>query len=162
VSIVLTGTGADFSTWTGTNCAYGGASAAAGTVYRQDAGTGGGRGTVIVDNGNANTNLPFTCLPAFASATEDVSRTLWVVQNKGRIGMATNAPIWSLTVSSNSYMELAGRTLTTRLLTITNKSYRAGTYTASELGALVSDTSGGSGSVVVLGTSGRGTIIRMR
>jgi len=52
VAIILTGAGADFSSWSGTNVAYTGSSGvngAAGTVYRAAAGIPAGAGTVIVD-----------------------------------------------------------------------------------------------------------------
>jgi hypothetical protein len=150
VAIVLTGAGADFSAWTGANAAYGGASAAAGTVYRKTADVPAGGGAVTVDNANAATNATFTSLPAFRNSTENLTKTLWLAQNKGKIGLLTNAAVASLTVSNNAYLELAGNTLTVNTLAITNKAYAVGTYTAGQLSALVSDSPGG-GSVVVLG-----------
>ena len=155
VAIVLTGSGADFSTWTGTNTAYGGYggangySAAAGTVYRQAGGVLPGAGTVIVDNGGTATNITCTTLLAMSNLTENISRTFWVVTNKAFLGLVTNVTLASLTINSNSYVNLAGYTGTVSILTITNLSYGGGTYAASALGPLVSDSSGGTGRVIV-------------
>jgi hypothetical protein len=54
-------------------------------------------------------------------------------------------------------LELVGRTLTTKLLTITNNLYKAGIYSAAQLGTLVSDSFGG-GSVRVTGLN-LGTVV---
>ena len=78
VAIILTGAGADFTSWTGTNTAYGGSGA-------EQCGGGGdglsarrqrvpaGAGTVIVNNGTTATNPTFTTLPAFSNSTEKIS-----------------------------------------------------------------------------------------
>ncbi len=161
VAIHLTGTGADFNLWTGRHTACGGtiwSAGAAGTVYRRAAEDQAGAGLVIVDNQNSATNYSFTSLPAFTNSTEIFKKTQWVLQNKGRIALFTNAVIGGLTLSTNAYLELAGFKLTTSLLTITNKAYRAGIYTAAQLGAGVTDLSGGSGWVEVTGVT-RGTLI---
>jgi hypothetical protein len=164
VAIVLTGAGADFSTWTGSNTAYGGAAqtrnAAAGTVYRRNLADSYEVGTVIVDNRSTATNATFTSLPAFTNSAESLRKTLWLVQNKARVNLLTNATIWSLALT-NAYVELTGYTLTTRQLTITNKVYGVGTYAASQLGALVADSSGGSGRIRVTGL-GLGTVFMMK
>ena len=163
VAIILTGTDASLSNWTGTNSAYGGSTGpatpgAAGTVYLQVAGTPAGAGTVVVDNQNTAVNETFTPLPAFSNSTENLTLTKWAARNNGRIGLVTNAAIWSLTLNSNSYLELAGSTLTTTYLTITNGVRRPSVYTAAELGGQVSDSSGGNGRVIVTGDR-RGTCL---
>jgi hypothetical protein len=157
VAIILTGPSADFGSWDGTNSAYGGTAAAAGTVYRLTGGAPAGTGTIMVDNRNTTANQTFTCLPAFRDSAENLTKSTWLAQNKGRIGIITNASIWSLTLNTNSYLELVGRTLTTKLLTITNNLYKAGIYSAAQLGTLVSDSFGG-GSVRVTGLN-LGTVV---
>jgi hypothetical protein len=166
VALVLTGAGADFSSWTGTNAAYsgtasGGASAsAAGTVYRQTAGAGAGAGTVIVDNGGAATNGTFTSLPAFSSSTEKISQTVWVTTNKARIGLVTNAAIAGLTLNTNGVLELSGYTLTVRSLTVTNKSYRGGTYGPHDTPVSLLTDAGSNGKVVVYVAGGTAYVFR--
>ena len=153
VAIVLTGAGANYSTWTGTNTAYGGASAsygAAGTVYQGTPGGAAGAGAVIVDNRNVATNVVFASLPAFAASNENLKKTSWTVQNKGKIGMTTNSFISSLTLNATSYLELSGQTLTLNALTITNKVYIAGTYTAAQLGGVLVTDGVGGGKIVLL------------
>jgi hypothetical protein len=48
------------------------------------------------------------------------------MQSKGRVALVTNATLGSLTMNANSYLELAGRTLTVKALTIINKVYWRG------------------------------------
>ncbi len=129
VAIILTG--ADFTSWKGANTAYGGTggkTAAAGTVYREAANVGAGAGTVIVDNNNTTTNATYTPLPAFSNSTENIGKTLWVTTNKVRLGLATNTAIVSLTLNTSGVLELNGKTLTVKALTITNKVYASGIY----------------------------------
>ncbi len=165
VAIVLTGAGAGFGDWKGSNTTYGGAGTlygAAGTVYQAAGGVAAGGGTVIVDNNNSATNDTYTALPAFTNPVENVENlaaSLWIAQNKGKIKVVNNATIWSLTMNTNSYLELAGSTLTLTALTITNHVFSAGTYGAAQLGGLVSDSSGSSGQVVVTGLTPRGTLM---
>jgi hypothetical protein len=152
IAIVLSGVGADFTLWNGAMTTYGGAvsyPAGAGTIYRANS-LALDSGTVLVDNQNTATNWTYTSLPPSTNSPENLAKTLWVAQNKGKIGLLTNAAVASLTVSNNAYLELAGNTLTVNTLAITNKAYAVGTYTAGQLSALVSDSPGG-GSVVVLG-----------
>jgi hypothetical protein len=165
VAIILTGLGADFSSWTGaggSHTAYGGIgsssypAAAAGTVYRQAAGIPAGAGTVIVDNRNTATNVTFTSLPAFTNSIELLKYSQWITQNKARLMLVTNTTIGGLTMTTNSYLELAGFNLNLDALSITGKVYPAGSYLAANLGALVSDSSGGNGRVVV---AARGTVL---
>ena len=103
---------------------------------------------MLVDNASTATNTTFTALPAFAASTENLKKTSWTAQNKARISMVTNAYILSLTLNANAYLELAGQTLTVDALTVTNKSFHSGIYTASA-SPLFSDAIGG-GKVVVL------------
>ena len=68
--------------------------------------------------------------------------------------MVTNATISSLTLNATSCLELSGKTLTVNALTITNKVYNSGIYTAAQLGGvLVTDAVGG-GKVII---NARGT-----
>ena len=161
VAIVLTGTGADFTTWTGTNSAFAGAStypAAAGTVYRQAKADLAGAGTVLVNNNNVATNETLTPIPAFTNSTENISNTVWVTTNAVRLGLVTNATIAGLVLNANGSLELAGMTLNVKALTVTNKVYKSGIYTSSDITAL-KDAVGG-GKVVV--QAAQGTIFMLR
>ena len=124
---------------------------AAGTIYKQTTNDVANGGIVVIDNVNLATNgIIFTPLPAFQTSIEDLRKTQWTAQNKGKIGLVTNVSIAGLTLNASSYLDLAGYTGTVSALTITNKSFGAGTYAASSLGGLVSDSSGGSGRIVVI------------
>jgi len=151
VAIVLAN--GSFSTWTGTNTALGGTGAgygSAGTVYRQATGVLDGAGTVIVDNGTTPTNASFTSLPALSNQTENLALSSWVVTNTTRLGLTTNCIIASLNLAkTTSTLELNGYTLNLSILTITNQSIGAGTWTAAQLGPRVTDRSGGAGRVIV-------------
>ena len=162
VAIVLTGAGADFSTWTGINTAYGSATfkqAAAGTVYRAAAGISAGSGTVIVNNGNTATNATYTPLPAFSNSTENISKTIWMTTNKARIGLVANTNIASLTLNVNGYLELGGYTLTVKALTVTNKVYKSGTYGPHETPISPLTDSGAAGKVIVNAGLGGTTLL---
>ena len=158
VAVVLTQEGATFSSYAGSMSAFAGYSGlanrgAAGTVYKAIAGIKTGSGTVLVDN-NGFTNVAnaacLTPLPAASNSSEILKYSSWTVQNRGKIGLLKDAAILSMRINANSYLELAGHTLTTFYLTITNKIYQPGFYTAAQLGALVLDNSGGTGKVVIL------------
>ena len=123
---------------------------AAGTIYKQTAINDANGGTVLIDNNNLATNgATFTPLPAFASSIENLKQTQWTAQNKGKIGLVTNVTIAGLTLNANSYLELAGCTGMVKSLVITNLVFRSGSYAASDLGGLVTDSSGGNGRVIV-------------
>ena len=147
IAVVLT-TGSSFGSIGMT--AYGGndgngAQAAAGTIYRQAAGVASGAGTVVVDNGTIPTNSTYTPLPAFSNSTENISKTVWVITNKVRLGLVTNVAIASLTLNANGFLELNGYTLTVKALTVTNKVYKSGTYGPlyTQISALTDSGSGG-------------------
>ena len=76
----------------------------------------------------------------------------------GRVGLATNTEIASLTLNTNTGLELAGYTLTLVRLTTVSKVYRGGIYTAAQLGEGVSDRVGGGR--VVLSSGGMVFVIR--
>ena len=157
ISLVLTGPGASFSGWTGTNIAYGGPNgnaAAAGTIYTQSYADGAGHGSVLVDNNNTATNQSYTALPAYAGSLENLAKTKWVVQNRGRLRLVnTSVSLSTLTLNTNAFLELAGNTLTLNALTLTNRSYWGGTYTAAQLGSpLVTD--GGVGGLIIIHSRG--------
>ena len=154
VALILTGTGADFSLWSGTNSAYGGpqplvVAAAAGTVYRQKRADLSGAGTVIVDNGSTATNLAFTSLPAFTNSSEVIKQTTWAATNNARIGLVTNTAIAGLNLSTNGVLELANYILTVKALTVTNKVYRNGNYGPHDTAVSRLTDSGTSGKVFV-------------
>lgn len=162
VAIVLTGAGADFSSWGGANVAYGNASvnyvpSAAGTVYRATAGIPAGAGTVTVDNGNL-TSTRITPLPAFATSTENLTNTQWLAQNRGKIGLVTNTTIASLNLNTNGFLELNGYTLTVKGLTVTNKVYKSGIYGPHDTPISALTDSGSNGKVIV-NVGQRGTVL---
>ncbi len=161
VAIVLTGAGADFNSWFGTNTAYGGTvwnAGAAGTVYRKTADVPVGGGTVIVDNGGVATNMAFTSLPAGANSHENLDSTQWVLRNKARLGLLQNGAIWSLTMGSNSYVALAGKTLNVHSLMVTNRNYTTGIYTPAEIGFLSDGVGGG----MIFVSDRAGTVFSLR
>jgi len=164
VAIVLTGAGADFSTWTGSNTAYGGAtgkSGAAGTVYRLAAGTTPGAGTIIVNNGATGTNAAFTPLPAFSNSTENIGKTLWMSTNYARLGLVASTNIASLTLNTNGFLELSGNILTVKALTVTNKVYKSGTYGPHDT-SISALTDSGSGGKVIVNAGMKGTTVWLR
>jgi hypothetical protein len=124
---------------------------AAGTVYLESAADGTGGGTVTVANSNRTASgSAVTPLPAFPGATEGLNKTKWTVDYKGKIALLTNVTVHAITlVTTSAYLELAGHTGTVSTLTITNKSFGGGSYSAADLGALVFDSSGGAGRVNV-------------
>jgi hypothetical protein len=147
VAVVLTGAGADFNPWTGTNTAYGagapGVPAAAGTVYRQPAGTSVGAGTVTVSNNVSATAL--TGVPASLNMGETLRGSLWLVTGYGKLGVTTNVQLGYLTVTgANARVDLQGKALSVLPdLNLNGTRYGVGTYTTSELGAAITDSVGG-------------------
>ena len=162
IALILTGAGADFTSWNGTNTARGGATAtpvAAGTVYRQVKANAAGAGTVIVDNGTSAINTTLTTLPAFTNSMENISNTVWVTYNNARLGLVTNAVTASLTLNANDSLELGGYTLTVKALTVTNKVYKSGIYTAANI-SLLTDGMGGGKVIVNAPVKGTGVFFR--
>jgi hypothetical protein len=157
-----------------TNQAWGGTGSggtnngAAGTVYLESAADGAGRGTVLVANSNrvSSTIGATTPLPAFAGSAEGLSKTKWTVDYKGKIGLVSNVTIGALTlVTTNAYLELAGKTLTVNSLSITGRQFAANTdgYTAAQLGTNnVTDVSPGAVGRIVVLTRQSGTLLLIR
>ena len=139
----------------------------AGTLYLETSTDGAGAGQVILDNGTvgaATNGNQWTELPGGMPGypfTDDLKLTRFVVTNLTMVRLSTNVVLGSLTLNPNSYLELAGYTGTVGFLTITNRSYRDGTYAASDLGGLVSDRSGGSGRVIV-NSPRKGSVFKFR
>ena len=168
VAILLSGAGADFGSWTGTNSAYGGVetggtllSGAAGTVYRQPAGVAAGAGTVLVNNRTTPTNTTYTPLPAFSNSLENISQSVWVSTNYARLVLTASTNIASLTLNANGFLELRGCALTVKALSVTNKVYKSGTY-----GPLYTSisvlTDSGSGGKVIVNAGMQGTTLLFR
>jgi len=101
-----------------------------------------------VDNNNL-TSTRITSLPAFATSTENLGNTQWTAQNRGKIGLATNAAIASLTLNANGFLELNGCTLTVKTLTVTNKLYKSGIYGPHDTAISALTDSGSGGKVIV-------------
>ena len=138
---------------------------AAGTIYREAASDGLGRGAVTVNNNGiiVSTNVVNTSLPPYNRAydSDNLAGTAWAVTNGGYVSLTGDTRLRSLSIDSiNSALWLEGRVLTLKdSLTVTGKVYSAGTYTASQLGSLVHD-SVGSGQVIISGR--QGTVITIR
>jgi hypothetical protein len=130
-----------------------------GRLYLNYGGAHGGKARNHEFDLNAN-NQTFTSLPAFAASTENTAMSRWAARNHARVGLATNAAVWSLELTSNGSLNLYGHTLLTRALTINDIRWPVGTYSAEELGASVLDVSS-DGQVVVTGLK-QGTIILVR
>jgi len=158
VAIVLDGSGADFSTWTGTNTAYGGTSptavrsGAAGTVYLEAKADNPGAGKVLVDNRNTVKNNTLTPLPAFDTSTEDITATSWETANNARLGLVADTAVKSLTLNTGGSLELRGFTLNVEALTIEGQSMSNGTYTAADSALLTDEV--GDGKVIVFSSPG--------
>ncbi len=84
VALILTGTGADFTSWTGTNTAFGTGAvvSAAGTVYRK---TQAGVDTLLIDNNGASAYGQFSTLLTNAVNLNSFSNV--VIRNKGSLGV---------------------------------------------------------------------------
>jgi hypothetical protein len=162
IALYLTQSGSWFGEFAGTVTAYGnsgnGMYSGAGTVYRERVVEDRGYGEVRVANNTASTLG--TALPPYYGTGEDLSRTRWTVQDYGRVNMLSNVAVYAMNLAgANARLNLRSNTLTTAILTITNRSYAVGTYTTNNLGsALV----GGSGSIVVSGEIGRGGLMIVR
>ena len=154
VAVRLTQSGATFSGYVGTITARGGGvggngvAGAAGTIYREDASTAAGSGTVTVDNGNSATNLSYTSLPAFSNSTENIENTSWVTTNMARICLITNALIMQLNLNQNGSLELANYTLSLNSLIVTNKTYPRAIYGPHDTPISQLTDSGSNGKVV--------------
>jgi hypothetical protein len=135
---------------------------AAGTVYIQLASDPDGAGSVYVANDNLTTNKVFTPLPAFATANENLTNTLWIARNQGKVGLVADAEIGSLELETAGYLELAGYTVTLARLIIDGEEVHWGEYQAgdAELGARVTDTVGGGW--VIIPSPPLGTVIMIR
>jgi hypothetical protein len=140
------------------------AKGAAGTIYREAASDGLGRGAVTVNNNGiiVSTNVVNTSLPPYKRAydSDNLAGTAWAVTNGGCVSLTGDTRLRSLSIDSiNSALWLEGHVLTLMdSLTVTGKVYSAGTYTASKLGSLVHDSVGG-GQVVFIA---QGVVILIR
>jgi hypothetical protein len=117
IALVVTGSGADFSRFTGTISSYGGnASAArggAGSIYRQCAAERTGRGTVWVNNGNTtgrrNTDVP----PGADYVTGEVDFSPFHVTNAATLRLTNHFTVGDIRLdSTHAYLDLGFWTLT--------------------------------------------------
>ncbi|MCX5709190.1 MAG: DUF2341 domain-containing protein, partial [Candidatus Omnitrophica bacterium] len=91
ISVVLTGTDADFLSYSGNTTAYGGgaggsyptSAGAAGTVYKETKAQTGGNGTLTIDNNNLTTTSTVTT--SISSAITGLPTGSITVQNKGKL-----------------------------------------------------------------------------
>ena len=165
VAIVQTSAG-NFSGFNGLISAFGGKvgglnDGAAGTIYKQSASDGAGHGQVLVDNTTRGvwTNTVWTSIPAFTNTTESLAGTSWLVRSNANLRLLNSMKAQSLTMLATTVLELGGNTLTLNALTVTNKVYTAGTYTATQLGGVSFIDAIGGGKVVI---NARGTGVFFR
>lgn len=171
ISVVLTGSGSDFSEWTGSFKARSGsvepsnpAKGAAGTVYLEAVADKSGGGTVAVDNETLSNEMslkPWTPIPAFAGSTEVIKDTRWSAKNQTKLRVVADTIIGELVIEPPVELDLAGNSLTLKLFSLDGMATTipADTYTAADLAsALVVDSIGG-GTVTVLPSS---TLIILR
>ena len=118
-------------------------------------------GIVKVKNLNtAATSSPCT-LPAMLNPVDNLKGSQWVLEEKGYLRLATNALIRAMDIATTTAkLDLAGRTLTTTGLVITNQVIRSGVYTAATLGSGLVTGSDGTGQVIVVGMPQTVIIIR--
>ena len=174
IAVKLTGSGADFSDFTGTISASGRAlspgsanDSSAGTVYLQTAANGDKGGTVYIamSDGNRyanNTNTTeMVSLGYGGDSVDDYKLVSYVVSDYGHAAVNTNFTAKTVTIADeNSSLDLEGHTLTvcnfrlpvTANGTTTLKKLPVGTYTASDtvVSGFVTD-SGTGGTLVVTG-----------
>lgn len=99
--------------------AFGGTQAtapgAAGTIYRETAAQGGGKGMLTIDNNglNSNTNAATPLIPGLYAVTDELARATVVITNKARVALPANATVGNVYVtgSTNSLLDLKGNTL---------------------------------------------------
>jgi hypothetical protein len=100
--------------WGGTGIFGGGA---AGTVYRETAAQGAGKGELTLDNNGLSTlTYVVTHFPPLTNAavaiTNELANVSVVVTNRGRLGLLGSVPVGDLTVGTNSVLDLNLKTLT--------------------------------------------------
>ncbi len=158
ISVRLTDPGATFAAFAGTLTARGGIGSggtgrdgAAGSIYLE---TGGGSGTVFVDNQNRSVKNDLTATevppsytgsdPAF-TFPDNLQVTAFVLTNRAKLKLPGDALIGYLDVTTtDSLVDLNGFTLSVLPdLVITGAVYGVGTYLADDLGPLVVDSVGG-------------------
>jgi hypothetical protein len=118
----------------------------AGSVYIETAADMPGGGRLIIDNARLPTNRP-TGFPASGSATEDLRRVTMVITNGAWMQFTTNVTVGGLYLAAGTRLDLNGYTGKVASLTISNRSL-TGSFTASQLGPIVSDSSGGNGRLI--------------
>jgi len=139
---------------------------AAGSVYRQTASQGSGKGTVTIDNANQTTTAR-TQFPAATNAVLDELRYASViVTNRGALAVTTNDRIQSLTVAStNEPLNLgaADTVLTVKSMTVNGTAYtKGGLYTTNNWNGFALPTGGNvTGAGAILIQSG-GSVINFR
>jgi hypothetical protein len=137
-------------------------SGGAGTVYLETLADGANGGRIIVRNDNNANNLMLTPIPATgtgADAAAALAGTTLVTEQWGRVKLTNDLKLKAADIGTSSSLDLAGRTLTLKDLTVAGTPVGAGTYSAAELGATqVVDSLGGGQVVIVSG----GTMVLIR
>ncbi len=119
ISLVLTGSGADFSGFTGTISAYGGNGTLSslygsgpGTVYKQATADRTGRGTVVLDNNNVVTVRYTEIPPSTNYVAGEVDRATFCLYNAAVLKMVNDVSVGDIQISSaNAQLDLGLKTL---------------------------------------------------
>ncbi len=155
VTVMASGGMGGISNPGGANTAAGGA----GTVYIEKMGDAAGAGTLIIDNGLSTTNVTtYTELPPSNTTTDDLSRVTIVLTNGAWVKLRANVRANTLSLAAGTRLDLNGYTGTVVSLTINNRSF-IGNFTATQLGPMIADSSGGNGLIIV---PVRGTLFTIR
>ena len=173
VAIVLTKANADFgNTAAAVISAYGGGPSypgAAGTLYRETAAQGTGRGTVQVDNSNRVAVVVTQIPPGTNAVLDELRFASVIVTNRGAVAVTTNDRIASLAIAStNEPLNLGtnGTVLEVQALTVNGTPYtRGGFYTTNNWNGYSPTPANvtGAGAILLVGTMRpKGTMIFIR
>jgi hypothetical protein len=109
VALVLTKALADFSAYTGSIEAFGGA----GTVYKQRAADLPGRGTVLIDNDNCTAPRETEVPSSIYGVPGEADRAIFRVANAGWLRLTNNFTVRDIWLdTANARLDLGSRTLT--------------------------------------------------
>jgi len=138
MALVVTNTGADFSVFTGSFQAFGGAKAndiygGAGTIYLQCAANRPGRGTVLVDNNNLANGTYTDVPPSTNYSPGEADRTVFNVTNAARLRLVSNFTVGDIWLPpANTTLNLGFQSLM-----VHTKQHALGSGTVTSYGAII-------------------------
>jgi len=160
IAMVLTQSGANFNSFTGTVSALGAnlldaayTGSGAGTIYRQAGSDAAGFGTVTVSNGWNVTGLCYLP-PSIGGSPENMVGTAWRVEYLGKLGITTNNyVIRGMTlVGTNSVMDMGSNVLVVvSNLVVNGTNFPVGGYSAAQINAKAGTTQVKNGGYVSVG-----------